>query len=88
MIDEKLDRVAKRGWLDVKVDPTIDIFAEIQKLKNEKNAIILAHYYQDADIQGALNAGMDTIFVNHIHADFSITPTHTIYHLKELESIL
>ena len=43
---------------------------------------------QDADIQGALNAGMDTIFVNHIHADFSITPTHTIYHLKELESIL
>lgn len=43
---------------------------------------------QDADIQGALNAGIDTIFVNHIHADCSIKPTHTIYHLKELESIL
>jgi len=50
-IDEKLDRVGKRGWLDVKVDPTIDIFAEIARLKKEKNAIILAHYYQDADIQ-------------------------------------
>lgn len=50
-IDEKLDRVSKRGWLDVKVDPTIDIFAEIARLKKEKNAIILAHYYQDADIQ-------------------------------------
>ncbi len=50
-IDEKLDRVGKRGWLDVKVDPTIDIFAEISRLKKEKNAIILAHYYQDADIQ-------------------------------------
>lgn len=50
-VDEKLDRVGRRGWLDVKVDPTIDIFAEISRLKKEKNAIILAHYYQDADIQ-------------------------------------
>ncbi len=50
-INEKLDRVNRLGWLDVKVDPTIDIFAEINRLKKEKNAIILAHYYQDADIQ-------------------------------------
>lgn len=50
-VDEKLDRVNRLGWLDVKVDPTIDIFAEINRLKKEKNAIILAHYYQDADIQ-------------------------------------
>lgn len=35
-IDEKLDRVGKRGWLDVKVDPTIDIFAEIARLKKKK----------------------------------------------------
>lgn len=51
IMDEKLDRVNRLGWLDVKVDPTIDIFAEIARLKKEKNAIILAHYYQDADIQ-------------------------------------
>ncbi len=51
IMDEKLDRVNRLGWLDVKVDPTIDIFAEINRLKKEKNAIILAHYYQDADIQ-------------------------------------
>ncbi|HSQ45123.1 MAG TPA: YjjG family noncanonical pyrimidine nucleotidase [Ginsengibacter sp.] len=42
----------------------------------------------NADIQGALNAGMDAIFVNHIKANHSIKPTHTVYHLKELESIL
>lgn len=41
----------------------------------------------DADIQGAMNAGMDTIFVNHINASTSLQPTYIIYHLKELEAI-
>jgi quinolinate synthase len=34
-----------------KIDPTIDVFAEIERLRREKNAVILAHYYQDAEIQ-------------------------------------
>ncbi len=42
----------------------------------------------EADIQGAINAGMDSIFVNHINAATTVTPTYTIYHLKELENIL
>ena len=33
------------------VQPPIDQFAAIQELKRELNAVILAHYYQDSDIQ-------------------------------------
>lgn len=42
----------------------------------------------DADILGAMNAGMDTIFVNHINEETTLKPTYTIYQLKELEDIL
>ena len=43
--------IEKRGWLEKEIDPKLDLFSEIAQLKREKNAIILAHYYQDADIQ-------------------------------------
>ncbi len=43
---------------------------------------------QDADIQGAKNAGMDTVFVNHLKVQPIVKATFTIEHLQELENIL
>jgi quinolinate synthase len=33
------------------VDPSLDLEDEIAKLKRQRNAVILAHYYQDSEIQ-------------------------------------
>ena len=42
----------------------------------------------EADIQGGMNAGMDTVFVNHIGATANINPTYTIHSLIELKQFL
>jgi quinolinate synthase len=41
----------RKGFVDEKIAPSLDLFEEIKRLKKEKNAVILAHYYQDSDIQ-------------------------------------
>jgi quinolinate synthase len=43
--------IESKGFLDILPEPTLDLFEAIKNLKKTKNAIVLAHYYQEPDIQ-------------------------------------
>ena len=68
--------------------PNKEIFEYALKASGAKlETSIMIGDNEDADIQGAINAGMDSIFVNHLQIQPTVPATHTITHLKELENI-
>lgn len=62
-------------------------FALLKANANIKESIMIGDNI-DADILGALNAGMDAMFVNHINTPTTIQPTYTVYDLREITTIL
>ncbi|HRN79963.1 MAG TPA: YjjG family noncanonical pyrimidine nucleotidase [Ferruginibacter sp.] len=71
------------------VKPKKEIFEyALQKSGAALNESLMIGDNLDADIQGAINAGMDSVFVNHTQKPHSSLSTYTITHLKELEHIL
>jgi len=68
--------------------PNKEIFEYALKVSNAQlETSIMIGDNESADIQGAINAGMDSIFVNHLQIEPTVPATHTITHLKELENI-
>jgi len=51
MIDVHNLRIEEKGFIDMDVDKSVDIVEEINRLRREKNVIILAHFYQESEIQ-------------------------------------
>ena len=41
------DTILQKGFVDIEIDARLDLFSEIELLKKNKHAIILAHYYQE-----------------------------------------
>lgn len=68
--------------------PHAEIFEfALQKTGAQKKQSIMLGDNPEADIKGAMNAGLDAVFVNHLKIKTTVKPTFTVHHLKELELI-
>jgi len=59
-VNERLD---KRGFLALEIPENLDLSIEIKRLKKEKNAVLLAHYYQDGVIQELADYLGDSLYL-------------------------
>ena len=55
------DTILQKGFVDIEIDARLDLFSEIELLKKNKHAIILAHYYQEPDIQDVADYSPNTL---------------------------
>ncbi len=78
--------ITSQGCNSVKPMPGIFNFALKETGAVQEQAIIIGDNIE-TDIQGGLNAGWDTVFVNHLSLEKAVSATYTVHHLKELEHI-
>lgn len=54
-LEKAIADLPQKGYLDIRIPEGINLIDEINKMRKEKNAVILAHYYQTGDIQDIAN---------------------------------
>ena len=50
-MENVLDSIVLKGYVDEPVDPGIRLVSEINRMRREKNAVILSHYYVEPELQ-------------------------------------
>jgi putative hydrolase of the HAD superfamily len=86
LTDYFVEIITSEGSNSIKPNKEIFDFA-LQKANANTYESIMIGDNLDADIEGGINAGLDTVFVNHLNSDIYPNANYTVFHLKELEGI-